>query len=141
MTTRAELAPLFTDVKLSADDANAIVAALQDVARTDGEHAEELAMIRGFVELIDADLGAAEPTALPAMTPDKLALAITDPVTRKLALQCAVLLAWADGSLSDKERARLAEYASALGFSKKDYDGIERSITAWVKSGDFAPMF
>jgi tellurite resistance protein len=141
MPTRSELAPLFTDIKLSADDANAIVAALRDVAASDGEHAEELTMIQGFVELLDADLGESKPTTLPAMSPEKLALALTDPNARQVAVQCALLLAWADGAFSEGERARIVAYASALGFSQSAYDDMERVITSWVKSGDIAPLF
>ena len=141
MTNPAELAPLFTDIKLSADDANAIVAALEDVAESDGQHAEEMAMIQNFVETLDLDLGEKKPTKLAKMSPDKLALAITDESTRKVAIQCAILLAWADGTFSDKERARVVEYATALGFSRKTYDGMEKVITGWVKSGDMKPLF
>jgi tellurite resistance protein len=141
MTTRGELAPLFTDLTLSADDANAIVAALHDVAESDGKHAEEIEMIQGFVQMLDADLGAEKPTNLPAMTPQKLAQVLTDDSVKKVAIQCAVLLAWADGALSDKERARIVDYATALGFSKNAYDSIEKSITLWVKSGDLEPLF
>jgi tellurite resistance protein len=141
MTTRGELAPLFTDLTLSADDANAIVAALHDVAESDGKHAEEIEMIQGFVQMLDADLGAEKPTNLPAMTPQKLAQVLTDDSVKKVAIQCAVLLAWADGALSDKERARIVDYATALGFSKNVYDSIEKSITGWVKSGDLEPLF
>jgi tellurite resistance protein len=135
------LSPLFTDVKLSADDAAAIAAALRDVAQVDGEHPDELAMIQSLVAELDADLGEGKPTALPAMTPEKLANLITDPDTRHVAIQVAVLLGWADGALSDKERARIVEYATALGFSRSSYDGIEKAITGWVKSGELAPLF
>jgi tellurite resistance protein len=141
MTTRGELAPLFTDLALSADDANAIVAALHDVAESDGKHAEEIEMIQGFVQMLDADLGADKPTNLPAMTPQKLAQALTDDTVKKVAVQCAVLLAWADGALSEKERAKIVDYATALGFSKQAYEEIEKSITGWVKSGDLEPLF
>ena len=141
MTTRAELSPLFTNIALSADEASAIAAALYDVARSDGEHAEEIEMIHGLLEGIGADLGSDSPAAPGKMTPAELAIAITDPITRKLAIECALLLAWADGSFSDKERARVSEYATALGFAAQDYSTIESTITAWVKSGDMAPLF
>ena len=141
MTTRGELAPLFTDLTLSADDANAIVAALHDVAESDGKHAEEIEMIQGFVQMLDADLGAEKPTNLPPMTPQKLAVMLTDEAVKKVAVQCALLLAWADGALSDKERARVVEYATALGFSRQAYDRIEKAISGWVKSGDLNPLF
>ena len=141
MTSRAELTPLFTDIKLSADDANAIVAALEDVAHSDGSHAEEVAMIQSFVEMLDIDLGEKKPTKLAKMSPTELALAITNTDARKVAIQCAILLAWADGTFSDKERTRVVEYATALGFSRAAYDEMEKTITAWVKSGDMKPLF
>jgi tellurite resistance protein len=141
MTTREGLAPLFSDLTLSADDANAIAAALHDVAAADGRHEEEMEMIQGFVEMLDVDLGATSPTHLPEMTPEKLAVAITDGAARKVAIQCSVLLAWADGAFSDKERSRIVEYATALGFSRGEYDGIEQAITGWVMSGDATPLF
>jgi tellurite resistance protein len=141
MTERSDLFPLFTELTLSADDATAIVAALHDVAAADGKHDDELAMIQGFIEALDADLGAVQPSQLPEMTPSKLAIAITDPVVRKVAIQSAVLLAWADGAISELERRRIAEYAAALDFSPPAYEQIESAITAWVRSGDFGPLF
>lgn len=138
---REELSPLFTDVPMSVDDANAIVAALRDIAETDGVHEQELGMIAGFVEALDADLGAAVPTSLEAMTPAKLASQLVDPTLRTVAVQCAVLLALADGAISDKERVRVTEYASALGVTGERYTKIERVMTSWVKSGDIATIF
>ena len=141
MTDRSELFPLFSDLTLSADDANALVAALHDVAATDGKHDEELDMIQGFVEALDADLGALEPTKLPQMNPEKLAIALTDPAARKVAIQSALLLAWADGAVSALERARIAEYATALDFSPAAFAQIEATIARWVTSGDLGPLF
>jgi len=141
MSQRADLAPLFTDLALSADDATAIVAALHDVAESDGKHDQEVDMIRGFIEVLDADLGATTPTQLPAMTPEKLAATITSPDVRTAALQCAVLLAWADGVFSEQERSRIVAYATALGVSRPDYDKLEGTVTEWVKSGDLGPLF
>jgi tellurite resistance protein len=139
--SREELSPLFTDVSMSVDDANAIVAALRDIAETDGVHEQELGMIAGFVEALDADLGAAVPTLLEPMTPAKLASQLIDPTLRTVAVQCAVLLALADGAISDKERARVTAYASALGVTGESYTKIERVMTKWVKSGDIATIF
>ena len=141
MPNRNELAPLFTDVPMSSDDANAIVAALRDIAETDGVHDEELRMISGFVEMLDADLGHAEPTELDKMTPQKLALRLVDPTLRTVAVQCGVLLAMADGKISDKERERVVQYATALGIEADRYKQIEQVITGWVKSGELGALF
>jgi len=141
MANPDELSPLFTDVPMSSDDANAIVAALRDIAESDGVHEEELKMIEGFVEALDADLGAAQPTKLEKMTPQKLALVLVDPTMRKIAVQCAVLLAMADGKITPKERARVQEYATALSVTSKKYNKIESVITGWVKSGNLGALF
>ena len=136
MTTREELRPLFTDITLSADDAEAIVAALRDIAETDGVHDEELALINEFVESLDLELGASEPTKLEAMTPAKLAAQVIDPTVRMVALQTGILLAMADGDISDKERAKVKAYGAALGIEEATYDKMEAAIVDWVKSGD-----
>src|SRR5262245_55177247 len=124
MANREDLAPLFTDVTMSSDDANAIVAALRDIAESDGVDEEELRMIEGFVEALDADLGNAQATKLEKMTPQKLALTLVDPTLRTVAVQCAVLLAMADGKISPKERQRVMEYANALGVTGASYEKI-----------------
>jgi tellurite resistance protein len=140
MTTPDELRPLFTEVTMSRDEANAIVAALRDVAETDGVHDEELAMIQGFVQTLDADLGETEATKLEQMTPEKLALKLIDPTLRTVAVQCAVLLALADGAISDKERQRVTAYAAALGMGDAEYQKLESVLSEWVKSGDLEPL-
>src|SRR6185503_11570386 len=86
---RETLAPLFTDVPMTADDAGAIVAALRDIAETDGVHEEENALIENLIEALDVDLGATEPTKLGAMTPALLATQLVDPTLRTVAMQCA----------------------------------------------------
>jgi tellurite resistance protein len=138
MTTNDELSPLFTDVPMSTDDATAIVAALKDIAEADGMHENELLMIEGFVEMLNADFDVRKELA--PMTPAQLAAQLTDPTLRTIALQCAVLLAWADGSISDKEREKITAYADALGFSGASYENIERVITGWVKGGNLDPL-
>jgi len=58
MITRADLHPLFDpSVSLSADQARAIVGALQDIAESDGLHAEEQALIAELVADYNLDLG------------------------------------------------------------------------------------
>jgi len=140
MPTREDLAPLVTHVPMSADDAQAIVAALRDVAKVDGVHKDELAMIAGFAKMLYADLGESKPTAPKKMTPAKLAAILLDPTLRTIAVQSAVLLAMADGVISEPERARVLEYARALGMPQDRYEEIERTIVAWVKAGDIGSV-
>ncbi len=136
MPTRADLYPLFSDVVMSSDDANAIAAALKDIAECDGMHEEELLMIEDFVGAVDGDLGALEPTRLGEMTPQKLAQTLVDPTLRQIAIRSSVLLAMADGVISSIERQRLLAYATALGMTTQEYEAVESLIVDWVKSGD-----
>jgi tellurite resistance protein len=138
MTDAASLAPLFSDVKISADEAVAIAAALRDVAAVDGTHADEQEMIDGLVAEIGAELG--DRPELPAITPAEAAKRLVDPTLRTLMLQSAVLLAMADGAISTAERQRIAEYASAFGM-QAEYAALERVIEAWVRSGDASALF
>ncbi|MBW2455352.1 MAG: hypothetical protein JRI68_12610 [Deltaproteobacteria bacterium] len=140
MPSQHDLGPLFTDITLSADDAEAIAAALRDIAETDGVHDEELALINELVAGLDDELGEDKPTELEKMTPDKLATMIVDPDVRMVAIHSAVLLAMADGAISDKERERCTEYATALGMDAATYQEIESHIVEWVKSGDLEPI-
>ncbi|MBI4701855.1 MAG: hypothetical protein HY744_12005 [Deltaproteobacteria bacterium] len=141
MTTREELSPLFTEVPLSADEASAIVAALRDIAKVDGEHPEELKLIDGFVKAVHADLGEEKPARREKMKPALLAQRLVDPTVRTVAVQCGVLLALADGAISDQERVRLGEYAAALGVAPAELEKIERVLTGWMRSGDLGPLF
>jgi hypothetical protein len=57
MITRADLYPLFDpSLSLSADQARAIVGALQDIAESDGVHAEEQALIAELIADYNLDL-------------------------------------------------------------------------------------
>jgi tellurite resistance protein len=136
---RSELFPLFTDLHMSADEATAIAAALRDIAEVDGTHPEEQEMIDSLVHEIGVELGDAP--KLPRITPKELATKLVTPELRTAALQAAVLLAMADGTISEPERRRILEYATALGVNTADYARLEATIAGWVRSGDAGPLF
>jgi tellurite resistance protein len=140
MTEPVDLYPLFDrDFVLSADEARAIVGALQDISETDGVHEAEQALIEELVADFNLELG--DEAGVQKITPEELAVRLRDPAVRKLAVQTGVLLAMADGAISDKERARVLEYARPLGFDDAAYAAVERQIVAWVRSGNAEPLF
>jgi tellurite resistance protein len=139
MVDRGALSPLFTDVRISADEATTIAAALRDIADVDGTHPEELELIDSLLADIGADLG--EAPELPRITPREIASRLVDPTLRTVMLQCALLLAMADGVISPAERKRIVEYATALGVTGPAYAELERVIESWVRSGDVASLF
>ena len=137
-----DLNPLFSEIPISSHEALAIAGALRDIAESDGMHEEELAMITELVQGLDEDLGLEEPSKVPAITPAELAVALgEDPALKTLAMQCAVMLAMADGKISKEEAERLEAYRAALGFSAEAYAVLEKGIVAWIKAGDLSPMF
>lgn len=140
MPDTAQIAPLFSELTLSADDATAIARALYDIARSDGSHAEEISMIEELVAGLGSDLGETDVAALQPITPAALAQQIVDRDLRKVAVQCAVLLSLSDGAISEVERARSQEYAAALGLAA-EYPQIEATIRSWVESSDLEALF
>ncbi len=137
-----QLNPLFSEIPISSHEALAIAGALRDIAESDGMHEEELAMITELVQGMDEDQGIEEPSQVPSITPAELAVALgEDPQLKTLAMQCGVMLAMADGKISEQEAERLEAYRTALGFSAEDYATLEKGIVAWFKAGDLAPMF
>jgi tellurite resistance protein len=124
---------------MSADEATAIAAALRDIAEVDGTHPEEQEMIESLVHEIGIELG--DVPNLPSITPKELATKLVTPELRTAALQVAVLLAMADGIISEPERRRILEYATAFGVSNADYAELETTIAGWVRSGDASPLF
>lgn len=140
MSDTAQLAPLFSDLTISADDATAIARALYDIAQSDGSHAEEISMIEELVAGLGSDLGETDVASLQPITPAALAQQIVDPDLRKVAVQCTVLLSLSDGAISEVERARSREYAVALGLGA-EYPQIEATIQGWVESSDLNALF
>jgi len=139
MVSAAALSPLFTDIHISADEALVIAGALRDIAEIDGTHPEEEALIDELVREMASDLGDA--LQVPRVTPEDVARKLIDPTLRTVLLQCALLLAMADGVISDAERQRIREYAGALGVAGNQYAEIESVIESWVRSGENQPLF
>lgn len=142
MTNTQDLYPLFKpNLALSADEGRAIAGALQDIAESDGIHEDEKALIAGLMEDFAVDLGETHEGAPAKVAPKELARVVVDPEVRTLAVQAAVMLTMADGKVSDKERARVLEYAQALGFDQASFTKLESTVVNWIKSGDASPLF
>ena len=76
MSNSGALSPLFSDVRISADDAIVIAAALQDIAEVDGTHPEEQELIQTLVQELSEDL--ADNLVLPRVTPADVAKRLVD---------------------------------------------------------------
>jgi tellurite resistance protein len=108
-----------------------IVRGMYDVAKADGLHDAELVMLRGFYEdcrreaqaLTDFD------DLLKIPFDAKEARLILDTELRKAAfLQSCLMLAYADGTYSAKERAKIKELATGIGVAAEALATIETAV-------------
>ena len=111
----------YPNVDIDAAQARAIAAALHDVAAVDGLHPRELRLIAAFSK----DAGGA---ADASMSPETLAGALPNADLRLMFMRLALLLAHAEGGVSDAERALIGRYAGALGVSDADMLGLEYGL-------------
>lgn len=88
---------------LDAAAARTIAAGMREVARADGNHPKEEALIDAF----EADL--------PPGDSEVDLSTLTDASAKEAFLKSLVLVAYADGRVSDVERAVIERYAAALG--------------------------
>lgn len=104
------------EVSIDEVQARAIARGLYAVAAVDGVHEREAALIASF--WADAGGGAAALAELQragTISSAELAGQLVTPAVRELFLRTALLLAYADGKVSDKERTILDDFAKALG--------------------------
>lgn len=95
-------------VELDAPAAQAISAVLRDVARVDGNHPQELALIGAFEQGLGDTHG----------EPDLRAL--DTPELKAALVRSMVLLGLADNHISDAEHARILEWTRKLGLGEAD---------------------
>ena len=120
---------LYPEIDISQSEAEAIARGLFAVARADGQlHERETGVIAQFY----ADVaGAASPAVLGDLErsarpePAQLAAELQRPELRMIFLRTAVLLAYVDSKYSPGESKLIADYAAAMGVSRKDLAEIE----------------
>src|SRR4051812_42531574 len=118
----------FPEVELSRDASEAIARGLYAVAKCDGLHEREAGLIASFWidaggsgSLSDLERGA-------AITPAELAAALHTEPERLMFVKTALLLAWADGSVSAAERKSVGEFARALSVDQASVEKLEASV-------------
>jgi tellurite resistance protein len=124
----------FPEVHLSHGAAEAIARGLFAIARVDGVHEREAGLIASF--WIDAggggplsDLERAE-----AIKPADMAAALHSDAERQLFIKTAILLTWADGSVSPAEKKAVGEFAKALGIDQTALDTLDASVKDFLLS-------
>ncbi len=107
---------LFPEIQLTLPQAEAIARGLYAIARADGLHERETALISSFW----ADQGgrADSLSELARSAPigrDELGSILDTPTLRQLFIKTALLLIFSDERVSDNERALLREYTNHFG--------------------------
>lgn len=111
-----------TAAELDADAARTVAAAMREVARVDGSHPREEALIDAFEADLPGDAGAVDLSTLKSAA-DKEAF-----------LKSCVLVAFADGSLSDAELELLKRYTAGMGLDPADLTRATRDVASALLS-------
>ncbi len=119
----------FTEIDIDQAQAEAIARGLFAVARVDGVHERELALIASFYG--DAGGGGrslAELEGREPIKPAELAAGLHGADHRRLFVKTAILLAWVDGVVTAAERGLIEQYAQALGVGKDELARLEDGV-------------
>jgi len=120
----------FPELDVGAMEAEAIARGLYAVAKVDGVHERELALISEFYSWAEAEK--AFSTALiervGALSPQDVASMLRGSQLRELFVKTAYLLAWSDGQVSPGERSKITEYAQALEVSTEAQSKLEAQV-------------
>ena len=123
---------LFPQTELDIHHIQAIVRAMHELALTDGMHDAERVMLRGFYDTCQQDAQAL--TSFDALigSPFDLTTAkefFDTPERAAALLQSCIFLAYADGSYSAGERAKVKSYADAMGVPADALKSLEDSVS------------
>jgi tellurite resistance protein len=123
------MADFFPEVSLERGAAEAIARGLYAIARVDGVHEREAGLIASF--WIEAGGGSGSLSDLERSSdilPGELASALRTTEERALFVKTAILLTWADGSVSPAEQQAVADFAKALSVEPATVEKLEASV-------------
>ncbi|MCA9551932.1 MAG: TerB family tellurite resistance protein [Myxococcales bacterium] len=125
----------FSPQDLSFEQVKVLTHALFAVARVDGVHDNEMALIREFYESCarkgDPRL---EDIAGGAFSVDDAKPLFDTPEAKQLFIKSLILLAFADGQYAVVEDDLIREYGAALGLSKEELDNLHEATKEYLLS-------
>ncbi|HPH25408.1 MAG TPA: TerB family tellurite resistance protein [Pseudomonadota bacterium] len=108
----------FPEIKLETEQAEAIAKGLFAIARSDGLHEREAALVASFWSETGGSMQAlAQLERSGTVSAAELAAALTTDDQRRLFVKTALLLAFADGQVTGHESTLVRTYTEALGLS------------------------
>lgn len=132
-----EAEQFFPEIDVSAMEAEALARGLLGVAKVDGVHERELALINEVYQAaVASDASASAPMSslerAGALEPAELARLLPEGPIRELFVKTAYLLAWADGNVSAGERTKIGAYASSLGVNSETQSKLEAGVKDYL---------
>ncbi len=123
----------FNEVQLDGPQAEAMARGLYAVAKVDGVHAREAALVASFYNETGANAHSlAELERRSTITTDELAAALHSPEQRRLFVKTALLLAWADGVVTPQEQKIITDYALGLGVTVEELGKLEEAVKEYL---------
>jgi uncharacterized membrane protein YebE (DUF533 family) len=130
----------FPSIDVSAHEAETIARGLYTIAAVDGVHERELALISEFSRgALDDDLAESTSPLSPGgfgrvvpLDPASVSMLLATEPLRQLFMKAALLVAWADGSVSPAERTKIGEFAQALGVSPSALVALEAEVKDYL---------
>jgi tellurite resistance protein len=123
----------FHEVQIEEPQAEAMARGLYAVAKVDGVHVREAALVASFYHETGAHAHSlADLERRSTITGDELAATLHAPEHRRLFVKTALLLAWADGVVTPQEQRIIAGYASALGLTGEELARLDESVKEYL---------
>jgi uncharacterized membrane protein YebE (DUF533 family) len=123
------------DAQLELNHVQFLVRALHDLAETDGVHEAERILLRAFYDQCQGDahaLSSFEDLVRSPFDPAGAVEMFRDDAQKAVLLHSCFLLAYADGSCSAGERAKIQAFGTALGVSGQDMASLEDAVRDWL---------
>jgi tellurite resistance protein len=125
----------YPEIEVSQTAAEAIARGLYAVAKVDGLHEREEALVASFWADVGGGAGAlAELQRGSGISSAELVAALSSPQLKTLFVKTSILMAWADGKVTDAERKIISEFASALGVGAAELARLEAAVKEFLLS-------
>lgn len=128
---------IFGRVEVSKEEAAVIARGLYALSRVDGHEEREGILIRSLWmdavgEEKEGDISAIE--KMSDISAADLATSLRSPELRRVFMKTALLLAWADGSVSEPERKWIEDTAKVLGIAEKELAHEDDQVRTFLLS-------
>ena len=123
----------FQELHLDAAQAEAMARGLYAVAKVDGVHAREAALVASFYNETGAHAHSlADLERRQLITKEELAAALHSAEHRRLFIKTALLLAWADGVVTPQEQKIITDFALGLGLSPEELARLDEAVKEYL---------